>query len=657
MSRKIFHNLVSIDEALSILEKHYSLKPLGVEEIDLDRALYRVLAEDIFSPIDYPPFDRSEVDGYAVRSTDVSWADELAPVKLRVVGRVEVGEIPGFSVSPGEAVEIATGSMLPRGADSVVMEEYTSRAGEEVLIYRSTFPGENVSTAGSDISLGDLVLVEGSILTPEKIGLLASLGYDRVKVYRKPKVAVFSTGREVLKPGSVLEPGKVYDTNSYLITSFLQSMGVDAKNYGILPDEEEVVYEALSKALGENDVVITSGGTSAGVKDVVYRVFNRLGQPGVIVHGLRIRPGKPTVIGVARGKLLIGLPGFPLSCYMVLLKLVKPIISRLAGLREVPGYSITARIPVKIRKRAGSAMFLPVGLVKTSRGYVAYPVSTSSGSVSSLVLSDGFLYIDEKTELVNEDEEVIIELMKPLEQVTRLNIIGSNDPLLYFIIKKIGLVNIAKIVPVGSLGGWKAVERGEADIAPTHLLDEEKGVYNTSFIEKFGLRNKAVVVKGYKRIIGLVVAKGNPKDIKSIKDFVKPGVRIVNRNKGSGVRSFIDMELKKISESSGISFEELVRRIDGYFYEVKTHSAVAVAVKQGRADVGIAVGWVAEKYGLDFIPLTWEEFDFVVPIDRLDKPEVRVFIEALGNKGFMNEILGYFQPYYQLSDEAGRIYY
>ncbi|MGC9181219.1 molybdopterin biosynthesis protein [Thermogladius sp.] len=657
MSRKLFHSLVGLEEAFKIIGSYYRLEPLGVEKVPLGEALFRVLAQDVYSPVDYPPFDRSEVDGYAVRSLDTSWADELSPVKLEIKGRVEVGEVPSLSVEEGEAVEVATGAMLPKGADAVVMEEHAKAGDNELTVYRSVYPGENVSTTGSDVSIGDLVLQKGVVLTPERIGLLAGLGIREVVVYRKPRVAVFSTGREVVPPGSPLEPGQVYDVNSYLAVSFLNSIGASAVNLGILPDDERTIREEIGEAVEEFDLVLTSGGTSAGLRDVVYRVFDELGEPGVVIHGLRIRPGKPTVVAVARGKLLVGLPGFPLSCYIVLQKLVKPIIYKLAGLSSPEQEVVRAVLPVKIRKRAGFTMFVPVGLVSSDRGFTAYPLQSSSGSISSLVYSDGFMTIGESVELVDENEPVEVELVRGFKPTARLVVIGSNDPLLYRLISGLGLADKAKIIPVGSMGGWHAVARGEADIAPTHLLDEETGLYNTPYLERLGLRGRAAIVKGYKRLIGLVFPKGNPKNIRGIEDFLRSDVRIVNRNKGSGVRGFLDIELRKLSARLGIGFEDLVKRINGYFYEVRTHTAVAAAVRHGRADVGIAVGWAAELYDLDFKPLGWEEFDFLVSVDKLRGGEVARFVNALRDREFMERVASEFKPYYQVTDAAGSVVY
>ncbi len=653
MERRIYHRLVSVEEIENILSKYYDLKPLGVETIELSKALGRVLAEDIYSPIDHPPFDRSTVDGYAVRSNDLLGADELNPIKLVVKGYIRPGEKPGVEVGEGEAVEIATGSMIPRGADSVVMVEYTERKENTVLIYRSVAPGSNISVAGNDISAGDLVLVKGTLITPNIIGLLAGLGIDRVKVYVKPKAVVYSIGNEVVKPGEALEPGKVYDVNGYLITNMLNTIGFNAEYHGILPDDKQLLIDTLSKDLKYYDVLITSGGTSKGLSDLIYRVFNELGEPGVVIHGLKIKPGKPTVFAVINGKLAIGLPGFPLSCYMVLIHVVNPLLTKLTGMTIGVYQTVQARIAYKLKKPLGITWYIPVVLVKTRDGYTAYPVTMESGSISPLAYSDGFIALPENKDLIQEDTMFTTYLFRSEREIPRLNIIGSNDYLLYRLVSERGLMSYTRILPVGSTGGWYAVKRGEADIAPTHLLDEETLTYNTPFLDKFGLRGKVVLMKGYERLIGIIVAKGNPKKIESIRDFLREDVVIVNRTKGSGTRVYLDYMLKKIASEENKEFHELVKRIKGYAYEVKTHTAVAAAVKQGRADAGLGLGLVAKLYDLDFIPLTWEEYDFLIPVDKLEKPEVQYFIEMFRDKEFLTRIISRYKGYYRLRSDTG----
>lgn len=649
MSRKVFHKLIDPRDVVRVVSSRVHLKPLGVEEVELSNALGRVLAEDIYAPVDHPPFDRSEVDGYAVRVEDTYGADELHPVKLNLIGGVEAGEKPVIEVMAGEAVEVATGSMIPRGATGVVMEEYVRKSGSEVFVYRSAVPGENIVTAGSDISLGDLVLVEGTMITPKEIALLAGLGVWRLKVYRRVRAAVFSTGREVVEPWEKLVDGRIYDVDGHLISSSLINMGVEAMFLGLLPDDHNTIMDAVSKALEEHDVVITSGSTSAGLGDLVYRVFESLGE--VVIHGLRVKPGKPTVIAVSRGKLLIGLPGFPLSCFMVFNEVVKPLIAKMAGLRSEVIQEVKARINYRIRKPLGVTWFYPVLLINRGGEYIALPAHSRSGDLSPLTICDGYAVLDSAKDLIIEGDEVMVRLFHDRGRVPLINIVGSNDPILHRLLSTMGLAHVSRVLSIGSTGGWLAVRNSEADIAPTHLLDEETLTYNATFLRKYGVLGKAVLVRGYDRRIGLVINEGDPKNIKSIRDFIRSDVVIVNRPRGAGVRVYLDLELEKLARELGLELKELTKSIRGYSYEVKSHTAVALAVKHGRADVGIAVEYVARQYGLEFLPLTWEQYDFLVNKESLEKREVQKFIESLRSPDIIEIINS--APGYRAPEEIG----
>jgi putative molybdopterin biosynthesis protein len=623
---KLFHRLVSIDDAVRLVLEKIDLKPIGVEEVSISEALYRVLARDIYSPIDHPPFDRSEVDGYAVKSIHIASSAEINPSRLKITGVVKPGDTGGGLNCEDGAVKVSTGAIIPSGCDSVVMEEYTELEGDVVVVYRPSAPGENISTCGSDVSAGDFILPAGTMLRHEHLAILAGLGISRVLVYRKPRIAIYSTGDELVEPGKPLVLGRVYDVNGYLIEGFLRELGAIAEYKGVLPDDYKVLRDVIEESLEQYDAVFTSGGTSAGELDLVYRVFGDVGE--IIVHGLKSKPGKPTVIATSRGKLLVGLPGFPLSCYMILVRVVKPLIARLTGLKYVEE-RVWVKLPFKVRKHVGKTWLIPSILVESEKGLTAYPVTLSSGSIYGIAFSDGFVELSEELDTVGEDTTVPFYAFTERARSRRLTIIGSNDPLLEYMLVKTGLVYKSRLLNTGSTGGWIAVTRGEADIAPTHLLDEETGLYNKPFLDKYGLRGRALLIRGYDRLIGFIVKPGNPKGIKGFEDFFRGDVRIVNRTRGSGVRVYIDINLKKIALDRSIPIDRLNALISGYTYEVRTHTAVAHAVKTGKADVGFAVGYVAELYGLDFIPLTWEEYDFLIPRSRMDKLEVREFIEKL----------------------------
>lgn len=631
MSRRLFHELVHPSEVLDIISNYVALQPLGKEVVALEDSVGRVLAEDVVAGWDSPPFDRSEVDGYAVASASVVGAEEDSPVRLKVIGSVRIGESPSIEVGLGEAVEIDTGAVLPRGADAVVMVEYTKRVGNEVLVFRPVASGENVARAGSDILKGEVVLRAGTLLGPGEVASLATVGVRSVKVFSRPKVAIFSVGNELVEPGHPPSVAGIFDVNSYAVAAALKELGAEPVIKGILPDDESVIAEEFSRALREADVLIASGGTSAGVGDLTYRVLDSLGEPGVIVHGLKMKPGKPTVVAVVNGKLAFGLPGFPLSALMAFRSVVAPVIARLSGLGEeaLRPWRMRAKLSVRVTGARGKVTMVPVALIKRGSELRAFPVRTHSGSVHVLTYADGFVRIPEEGWVIEEGEEVEVELFRRDWRPPDLVVIGSHDYLMEALAYRAGAPGSVKLINVGSTRGLLAVGKGEADVAGTHLLDAESGEYNLPYLKLLGIEEKVYLVRGWGREIGFVVQKGNPKGIKSFSDLLRPDVMFINRNKGSGTRTFIDLNLKKLSVNEGVSFEELTAKIKGYWNEVKTHTGIAAAVAQGRADVGVAIRHAAELYGLGFIKLADEIYDIVISKDSINTHHVKELIETL----------------------------
>ncbi|TLN14235.1 molybdopterin biosynthesis protein, partial [bacterium] len=475
----VFHHLLSIDEALlKVDEALGGVRPLGSEKAALDEALGRVLAQSIEAKVDSPPFDRSEVDGYAVEASSVYGAEEDRPIRLKVVGESRVGALPQVSVSEGEAVEIATGAPMPRGANAVVMVEYSKEELDgSVLVYRSLVPGENVAQAGSDVMVGDMALRQGILLTHREIAVIAALGHDDVVVYRRPRVAVLSTGDELARPGDLLAPGKIYDVNGVAISQMMKELGASPQYFGIVPDDYGDLKRVIEEALASHDLVLTSGSTSAGLGDVIYKIFDELGEPGVVVHGLKIRPGKPTVAAVINGKLAVGLPGFPVSAMIAFSVFVQPMLLKMMGLRASPkSWSERARLAHAVQAGRGRREYIPVNLVTAPEGLVAYPLLKGSGSTSTLAMADGFIEVEEMRESLEEGEMVGVRLFSSRVQLADLTIIGSHCPGVDLVLELMGKME-AKVINVGSTGGWLAVKRGEADIAGTHLLDAESLVY------------------------------------------------------------------------------------------------------------------------------------------------------------------------------------
>lgn len=634
--RKIFRDVINLEEAFKRIHEHYKPEP-GVETVSLMNATGRIAAEDVYSISDVPPFDRATMDGFAVKAEDTFMADEDSPVELKIIGHVAAGDKADFEVSKGCAAEIATGAAMPKGANAVVMVEYTKTKEDKVEIFKPVSPGENVMAAGSDVMAGELILRRGDTITHREVGVMAACGIKDVRVFRKPIVAVISTGNELAMPGERLEYGKIYDVNSYAICSAVEENGGKAIFLGIARDDAEEIERLIERGLEIADVVITSGGTSAGVGDMIYEILNRW-QPGVLVHGVAIKPGKPTVIAVCDGKLVFGLPGYPTSALTIFEVFVAPLIRELSGTGDVEKREVWCKIAAKTFSAEGRREYLPVNIVEGVDGFTAYPVSGSySGAITALAFTDGFIEIPESVVMLEEGEEVAVKLFSMLKPAD-LVIIGSHcigvDILLKVMRKKKALK--AKVINVGSTGGMMAVMRGEADLAGTHLLDES-GIYNEPFLKKYGLKN-VVLVKGYLREQGIIVAKGNPKNINGFEDFLRDDITIINRNKGSGTRILFDMYLKELAEKRGISFERIKERINGYDIEAKTHTSVAIAILSGKADAGIGIKTVASYYDLDFIPLRAEEYDFLIPKNKLDKPAVKLFLETLKSEEFKAEL-------------------
>ncbi len=633
--RKIFHELRRLDEVLDVVSSYVELRPLGVELISLRDGLGRVLAEDVYAVYDYPPFDRSEVDGYAVNSVSLVGVEEDSPARLRLKGSIKIGNPPDIEVSVGEAVEVDTGAAIPRGADSVVMIEYSKSVGDHVYIYTSVVPGDNVARTGSDIMRGELVLREGTVLGPAELATLAAAGVSKVKVFVKPKVGVISVGSELVSvEEGVLQDYKIFEVTSHYIVSSLLELGAEPKFYGVVPDSEDVLEKVLRKALEENDLVITAGGTSAGVGDLTYRVIESLGGPGIIIHGLRVKPGKPTIVAVVGGKLVLGLPGFPLSAAMIFRSVVIPIISRLAGLppNYWGGSEVKAVVLQKVLGARGRTTLVPVALVERRGALVAYPVLTPSGSIRVLTYADGFIEVPEDTSIISEGSEVVVKLFRRFWEAPELVFIGSHDYVVDELIKLVTERPNYKLINAGSLGGLLAVGRGEADLCGTHLLDEESSEYNLPYIKKLNLVGQAVLVGGWVRDIGFILPRNNPKKIKSFKDLFREDVVFINRNRGSGTRTLIDTNLRIAAKELEIEPDKIPRIVKGYLNEAKTHNGVAVAVLQGRADVGVGVRHAAEMYGLEFIKIGEEIYDLVIRKESMNKEPIRKILKILGSE-------------------------
>ncbi|MEC9459727.1 MAG: molybdopterin biosynthesis protein [SAR324 cluster bacterium] len=635
MKQQQFLNLATAEEAEERFWEAVQPQPLGEELVMLEDAHGRILACDIVARHNVPYFDRSNFDGFALRAEDTFGAQETAPVLLTLNPEIlACGVVPQEDVAPGTATTISTGGVLPRGADGVVMIENTfplknaEPAGNMIQVLKPIVPNAGVSLAGSDIGAGEVVLRIGELLGYRETGTLAALGEANVSVWRRPKVAVISTGDELIAPGEQMEMGKVYDSNSTVIAHAVEELGCEAVRFGIVPDDEAQLETVLRNALAL-DFVLLSGGTSKGEGDLNYRVFEKFRNPGVLVHGVSLKPGKPLCLAVLDGIPAAILPGFPTSSTFTFSKFIAPVLRKLAGLTPERSAHVQANVPLRLNSDKGRTEFNLVHLVRNEDGFSAYSTGKDSGSITGFARADGFMEIPRTTEMLEAGEETTIHLLGESTRPSDLIIIGSHCVGLDFLLGEMQKRGVScKFLAVGSMGGILAAQRGECDLAGTHLLDVASNQYNSHL-----LTAELALIKGYRRSQGLLFRKDDSRFAlvkQNIQETIRQlmenqNVRMINRNLGSGTRVLLDRLLAG-------------QRPSGFFQEAKSHNSVAAAIAQKRADWGIAIRSVAEDSGLDFFPMQDEEYDFIIPNKRLNRPEVRQFINLLQEANIQSQL-------------------
>jgi putative molybdopterin biosynthesis protein len=657
-----FLTVIDRDEADRRFRAHLDLSPLEPETVPLAEAHQRVLAGDVRAPVDVPGFDRSNVDGFALRAEDTFGAAEDSPVSLALNPvAVAAGVPPAVAVGAGEAVAVATGAVVPRGASAVVMIEHTDVRDGRLVLARPAAPGANVTFAGTDIGRGETVLFRGCVLTARETGVLAALGIARVAVVRRPRVGIVSTGDELRAPGDPLPTGCIYDSNATVLADAVRELGCEPVPFGIVPDDFDRLRGVFARAIAECDAVLLSGGTSKGAADVSYRVVAEFGPPGIVAHGVALKPGKPLCLAVVRGRPLpnpgsageglsappslagkgaggLGysklipiavLPGFPTSAIFTFHEFLAPILRELAGRPAENRGTVLATLPSRVNSERGRTEYVLVGLVPGATGSspVAVPMGKGSGSVTAFGRADGFVTVPRQREYLAAGEAVEVRLLAAGLRPADVVVIGSHCLGLDLLLGRLRDRGFsAKVLAVGSTAGLESAKRGECDLAGVHLLDPATDVYNRPF-----LTPDLELIPGYGRLQGVVFRPGDSRfEGKALAEAVAAAIAdadcvLVNRNRGSGTRVLIDRLLNGA-------------RPAGVLTEARSHSAVVAAVAQGRADWGVAIEPAARAERLGFLPLRDERFDFVAPKARLARPAVVAFRELLADTGVRTEL-------------------
>ncbi|MDO5563890.1 MAG: molybdopterin biosynthesis protein [Eubacteriales bacterium] len=615
--RNLYLHTISVEEALSKYYNYLQQNKIqigGAEFVKTEDALGRITCEAVYAKSNSPLFNAAAMDGICVESKITKGASEENPIVLNL-GK--------------DFLIVDTGDAIKSPYDAVIMAEDVIEIDDtHIKIVGSVPEWENVRPVGEDIVTGEMIIPSNHKISPIDIGAILASGNLNISCYKKIKVGIIPTGTEIIDPKEKPMEGDIIDSNSYMIKSLVDNSGGVGKRYGIVKDDYELIKQQVKKSIEENDITITNAGSSAGTKDFTVHILRELGE--VIVHGVAMKPGKPVILAIVKGKPVIGLPGYPLSAYLAYDIFVKPLIENKVNLdNKISNHNI---IKAKVAKRIVSSLkhkeYVRAKVGKVNGEYIASPLNRGAASQMSMVRADGLLIIPKNSEGVEAGEKCIIELLKNKNNFDNIIVsIGSHD-MLMDIVADILAYKYKNIIlsstHVGSMGGLMALKRGETIIAPTHLLDESTGEYNINIIKELFNRNDSIsLIKGFNRIQGIMVKKGNPLGIKGINDLTK--YRFVNRQRGAGTRVLLDYLLKK----NGIDFN----LISGYDKEVTTHMAVAACVKSDDIDFGLGVKSAADSMNLDFIEVGVEEYDFAIRTKDLEDEKIKAFIEVIsGNE-------------------------
>ena len=619
-SRHIYLQMKSLEEAQAVFFNRFSFDEyLQPETIPAQEAAGRVTAEPVFARFSSPSYHAAAMDGIAVRAEATFGTTVDRPKQLHT------GKDASF---------VNTGQIMPEGTDAVIMIEHVVIVDEEtVQIESAAYPWQHVRKVGEDIVATELIMPQNHLITPYEIGALLNGGVFDVKVKKKPRVLVIPTGSELIYHKELTSgappPGRVVESNSAILGALIRGSGGEYLSHSIVPDIFEEILNAVREATaGDADIVIISAGSSAGSEDYTASVISKLGE--VLVHGVTIMPGKPTILGIINNKPAIGNPGYTVSAIVAFEKFVQPLICKMLGTREPLRPKVRVKTARKIASKLGIEEFIRVKLGRVKDTVVASSLPRGAGSVTTLTEADGIIRIPNHMEGIKAGEPVEAELLKDLAEIENtIVIVGSHDNTLDILANQMRVRDFRfglSSSNVGSLGGLIALRNGYCHAAGSHLLDTDTDTYNIPFVKRYLPNLRVKLVNLVYRQQGLIVPRGNPKGITGIEDLARDDITFINRQAGSGTRILLDYWLGKLDiKPEGIR---------GYDQDEFTHMSVAVSVLSGSADTGLGIYAAAKALDLDFVPIVTEEYDLVIPEEFFEDEKIELMLEVIRSQEF-----------------------
>ncbi len=621
--RPAYRKLKTLSEAREIFFPRFKEIVMKPESVTVRQAVGRVLTRPVQALRSVPAYHSAAMDGVAVRAASTFGALPETPVFLR---------------DGSECIAVNTGDPLPGNADAVVMIEKVEPAENGFEIREGAYPWQNVRKAGEDIVRGEILLPALHRIRAYDQGALLAAGILEVEVFQKPRVLVIPTGDEIVRPEEArdpLLPGTIIEVNGQVLSSMIAECGAEPILADVVPDDPAKIGAAVASGLAAGyHAILIIAGSSAGTEDFTPAILGEMGE--LLVHGITVMPGKPTLLAAVGDRPVVGVPGYPVSAVIAFREFVRPLLLRMQGIQIAEPEKVVAIMGRKFPSKPGLEEHVRVILGTVAERTVAIPLAGGAGMMTSLVRADGILRIPPDTGGYSEGDRVEVELLIPGRSIAgRLLAVGSHDltiDLLASLIRERsnGETTISSS-NVGSIGGLLAVEKGIAHFAGTHLLDTATGDYNRSYIPRYLRQTRAALITLAHRWQGLMIAKGNPKGIKNISDLASPDLSFVNRQPGSGTRILLDFELQKAGIDPG--------RIAGYRNEEYTHMSVAMAVASGRADSGLGILAAAKAMELDFIPVTRERYDLVFASALLEDERMRLVLEIVRSREFLDQVM------------------